>query len=104
MARDGDPAADGARRHVRHYEVRITRVPTPLALILAVPLVLAVGIVAVTALALGVAALIVAPRLLGRARTAAGNADTITLDPSSYRRQPADGERLRLGPPGPARR
>lgn len=73
------------------HTVRVIRVPRGAAVLLAVPVLLALGVASVAALAIAAGVLILAPLLRGRRIRSAFSperspeGDTITLDPSAYR-------------------
>jgi hypothetical protein len=77
------------------FRTKIVRVPPVLALVLALPVVLVAGAVAVATFAAGVVGLLLAPAR-ARRRQRQGAADggvTITLDPSAYQTVPGDASR-----------
>ena len=83
--------------------MRIVRLPPGLAVVLALPVVLVAGFVAVASLAAGVVSLLLAPSSVRRRERGRGVPDegvTITLDPSAYQTvagdAPPPGERRRL--------
>jgi len=84
------------------HTVRVVRVPRAAAFVLAVPVLLALGVASVAAFAIAGAVLftgpLLAPLLRGRRggpeRSSEGG-DTITLDPSAYRKVTEPAGRLR---------
>jgi hypothetical protein len=86
-----DPRPDG--QGDARVRMKIVRMPPGLALVLALPVVLVAGAVAVATLAAGVVALLFAPARVRRAerRDDADGGVTITLDPSAYQTVSPDG-------------
>lgn len=67
--------------------VRVIRLPRAAGVVLAIPILFALGAVSLAALVVGVSALVLAPRLRGRGRDAhRPDGRTVTLERSAYRR------------------
>jgi hypothetical protein len=84
----------------RRVTFRVTRPPRGVGLMLAIPAFLAIGTATLTLLLAGVATVLFAPALRGRRRH--HDRDTVTLDPTAYRR--LDDPALPIGPITPTSR